>query len=398
MASKRLSDGSSLKNTYKMSRGAASVAIPSAPSVGTVTVSGLSASVPFTANALGALATSYTATSSPGNFTGSSASSPITVSGLTGNVSYTFTVTATNANGTSAASSSSNAVTPSDPSIPLLSSWSLGASIPSADRNAYWGWNLIGGTTPRVYHTGVGRGTDVYYNDGRGGTWTTTGGLPVGGLLGGSSKTLTNSNRFYAYGNDSPSNGCWSTANGSTWRTENNVTYAAAWACGSFMQTGSSYYLFAVGDYALGGQNASRGTVASDGTVSWSSYSSYPIYKAAGNAQALTSKLVVMGGYTSGLASIVDTVYSTTGSGSWVSETSLPFSAGSPTGFQLRGQTDSRIYVINGGTVYSRGDTSGTWRSETGIPSGSPNGGWGTVDSSGVKYIQTDTGYYQLVS
>jgi Putative Ig domain/Fibronectin type III domain len=96
---------------------------PSAPTIGTVTLSGTTATVPFTApsNNGGQTITSYTATSSPGGITGTvnqSNSGTITVSGLSYATSYTFTVTATNPTGTSQASSVSNSVTvPSVPSI-----------------------------------------------------------------------------------------------------------------------------------------------------------------------------------------------------------------------------------------------------------------------------------------
>jgi hypothetical protein len=75
---------------------------PSAPTIGTVTVSGTTATVPFTG---GTGASYYTAFSNTGGFYGSATGSPITISGLTTGKSYTFTVKASNASGTSAASS-----------------------------------------------------------------------------------------------------------------------------------------------------------------------------------------------------------------------------------------------------------------------------------------------------
>lgn len=112
--------------TNSVGQGAASAAsnsitattVPQAPTIGTATDlgTGSSVSVAFTPGATGGkTVTTYTATSSPGGFTGTSASSPITVSGLTAGTAYTFTVTATNANGTSTASAASNSVTPAVP-------------------------------------------------------------------------------------------------------------------------------------------------------------------------------------------------------------------------------------------------------------------------------------------
>ena len=90
---------------------------PGAPTIGTATAGDASASVTFTAptNNGGSAITSYTVTSSPGSLTGTGASSPVTVSGLTNGTAYTFTVTATNGTGTGPASAASNSVTPAAP-------------------------------------------------------------------------------------------------------------------------------------------------------------------------------------------------------------------------------------------------------------------------------------------
>lgn len=89
------------------------VTAPAAPTIGTAVPLNAAANVSFTPGGTGGIAIqSFTATSSPGGFTGTGAASPIRVAGLTNGVAYTFTVTATNAVGTSSASAASNSVTP----------------------------------------------------------------------------------------------------------------------------------------------------------------------------------------------------------------------------------------------------------------------------------------------
>jgi len=90
---------------------------PDAPTITGVVSGNAQATVSFTAPSSngGSVITSYTATSSPGGFTGAvsqSGDGTITVSGLTNGTPYTFTVTATNTIGTSAASAASSSVTP----------------------------------------------------------------------------------------------------------------------------------------------------------------------------------------------------------------------------------------------------------------------------------------------
>jgi len=134
---------------------ARAVSIPSPPTGLTAAGGNNQAVISFTAptDTGGLSIINYTATSSPGSFTGTSASSPITVTGLTNGTAYTFTVTATNIMGTSASSSASNSVTPVGTALAVSStlspyiyaySWSSGfggkyanpSTIPSANANS----------------------------------------------------------------------------------------------------------------------------------------------------------------------------------------------------------------------------------------------------------------------
>ena len=115
MAVKKFSTDSSIKNSFKLSRGATSVAKPEAPTIGAVAAGATPSTqvtVAYTAATLGAAASTFTATSTPSSLTGTG-SSPITVSGLTASTSYTFTVKASNANGDSLASAASSSITTS---------------------------------------------------------------------------------------------------------------------------------------------------------------------------------------------------------------------------------------------------------------------------------------------
>ena len=114
MGVRRLSNSGTSGTQYK-SLIAGITPIPSVLTIGAATNVGTSraynsgsATIAYTAGTYAG--TTYTATSSPGSFTGTGAS-PITITGLSSNTAYTFTVTAANATGTSAASSASSSIT-----------------------------------------------------------------------------------------------------------------------------------------------------------------------------------------------------------------------------------------------------------------------------------------------
>jgi hypothetical protein len=145
------------KKSGKKSQGANDFLMPKAPTIGTATDVGTArpfnngaATVTFTADPTYA-ADSFTVTSTPGSYTASGSSSPITVTGLQSDTSYTFTVTATNVYGTSDASAASNSITattvPAKPAAPSASSpnadqdeisWTAPANGGKVITNYYW--------------------------------------------------------------------------------------------------------------------------------------------------------------------------------------------------------------------------------------------------------------------
>ena len=126
------------------------VKAPGVPTIGTASAGSFkNANVAFTPNAIGIAATSFTATSSPGGFTGTGSSSPVNVSGLTAGTSYTFTVTASNDFGTSTASAASNSISAISPPY-LTASPTLTASGNVVTLTSGT-WETTGGYAPTTF-------------------------------------------------------------------------------------------------------------------------------------------------------------------------------------------------------------------------------------------------------
>jgi hypothetical protein len=121
--------------------------VPDAPTIGTATAGSTNASVTFTApaNVGGGAISGYIVVSTPSGITGTGASSPITVSGLTNGTPYTFKVFATNAYGPSPISAASNSVTPALPAIGAAYEGGFYAGQISTAGNGVADYNIVVG-------------------------------------------------------------------------------------------------------------------------------------------------------------------------------------------------------------------------------------------------------------
>jgi len=166
-------------NTSGVTKSGVAIAdVPDTPTIGTATAGIESATVTYTAATTGGTATTFTATSTPGSVTGTG-SSPITVTGLTGDTSYTFTVRASNSTGNSPFSAASNSITAIAPAVGFnsIATFTVGSggqstitfsSIPSNYKHLqirFFGRDSIGDQISiRVGNGSVDTGTNYNYH------------------------------------------------------------------------------------------------------------------------------------------------------------------------------------------------------------------------------------------
>ncbi len=137
------------------------VSVPGAPTIGTATVSGTSATVTWTAPASngGGAITGYVVSPNPscpacGGLSASGSATSTTVTGLSVGVSYTFTVQAQNSAGLGPASAASNAVVASPVTITTTSlpngvpGQPYSASLQASGGTAPYTWSVASGSLP----------------------------------------------------------------------------------------------------------------------------------------------------------------------------------------------------------------------------------------------------------
>ena len=151
---------------------------PNAPTIGAATGDNESASVAFTAptNVGGSAITGYGAVSSPEGRTATSATSPITVTGLTNGTAYTFAVWAINTYGPSAYSGYSGSATPALQRALFASGIEVGGGSPS-NTIQYVSISSTGNTAgfgelsiARYMLSGLGSTTRSVFSGGEGGS------------------------------------------------------------------------------------------------------------------------------------------------------------------------------------------------------------------------------------
>jgi len=257
--------------------------VPQAPTIGTVTQSVNSVSIPFTANGTGGKTiTGYTVTSSSG-VTATGTTSPISLSEAS-NGNYTYTITATNANGTSASSSPSNSL--AFAFLPTVSGGSL-----TSDATYYYR-TFTGNGTLSVSNAALT--TDILIIAGGGGgdgDAQASGGGGAGGVLYGASNSLSVNSYGITIGAGGTANeisyGSAAQGNSSSFGT----VIAAGGGQGGWGTNGSNFGLYAGGNGGSGGGGGSTNAngTTSGGTVSQTAFTGYISYGNGGGTGACSS-------------------------------------------------------------------------------------------------------------
>jgi len=226
--------------------------LPGAPTIGTATAGVSScASVTFTApgcTGYPAGITGYRVISTPGCFTGTGASSPVVVSGLTIGTSYTFKAQATNATGYGALSAASNSITATAATCATYTSagtytWIAPTGVTSVAAVAVGGGSGAGG--------GLGYKNNI----------SVTPGSSYTVIVGAKGKYYTNSAPYYG-GTSSFVNTSTVRGGGAQWRTAGTYTGDGGGNGGSTSQSGGA----GAGGYAgAGGNGGNPGASAGSG-------------------------------------------------------------------------------------------------------------------------------------
>jgi len=288
-------------------------ALPGAPTIGTATAGGANcASITFSAPGCAgypATITGYRVISTPGCFSNTGASSPLTVTGLTTGTSYTFKAQATNATGYGALSAASNSITAAvvtcaTYTTPGTYSWVAPVGVTSvavlviSPGNSYKGgslayknaYSVTPGNSYEVFLNTTSGGENVYSYFVSSGTVGATANARTGdggGLGGGAGGGLSNPGGSGA-GGYSGNGGAGSTNTGSGANGSNGSGGGGGGGASRYCASGDQYLggggggvgIYGQGSNGTGGtfgaNNANGGTGGSGGTDGTNSTSGSP--------------------------------------------------------------------------------------------------------------------------
>ena len=272
--------------------------VPQAPTIGTATVAGVGATIPFTYSG-SVPASSYTVTSSPSGFSVTGSSSPLTISGLAPVTAYTFTVRAIGVNGIGVSSSSSNSITTGNPpptieALRVAGGGGSGAAGGGAGGVIYGSSVSVSAGTLYTVTVGAGGGVgtgDVQSVGGRGGAGTnsniTGGSLSLTAAVGGGQGGIVDEAGF-AGGSGGGGGGGYGAGN----KAGGTPTSGQGFAGGSGV--GGGYPGMAGGGGGAGGVGANAAGDPGAGGIGTSAYSAWGLATSSG--QNVSSTYYYAGG------------------------------------------------------------------------------------------------------